>query len=138
MELISHTGIAVRDLDESIARYSLLTGDKNPLITEVPDQKVRVAIFSSNKNHYHSGGRIELLAPTSPDSPIAKFLERRGEGLHHICIYVDDIKIKLAELKEIGAKLIDETPRIGAEGNLIAFVHPSGFNGVLIELEERT
>lgn len=136
MELISHTGIAVRDLDDSIASYSLLTGDDNPFIAEVPDQKVRVAIFSANKNNIHSGGRIELLAPTSPDSPIAKFLERRGEGLHHICIYVEDINLKLADLKKNDVKLIDEVPRVGAEGSLIAFVHPSGTNGVLIELEQ--
>ncbi|HKK20503.1 MAG TPA: VOC family protein, partial [candidate division Zixibacteria bacterium] len=71
------------------------------------------------------------------DSPVARFIAKRGEGLHHICIYVDDINAKLAELKSAGVKLIDETPRVGAEGHLIAFVHPSGMNGVLIELEQR-
>jgi len=134
-ELISHIGIAVLDLEESITKYTLLTGDQNPFITEVPDQKVKVAIFSADIENL-PGGRIELLAPTSSESPIAKFLDKRGEGLHHICIYVENIEKKLSELKSSGAKLIDEIPRIGAEGNRIAFVHPKSSNGVLIELEE--
>ena len=133
--LISHIGVAVADLDEAISRYRLLTGGPGPKIESVPDQKVKVAIFSEGSES--SGGRIELVAATSPDSPIARFVERRGEGLHHICIYVDDLNSRLAELKKAGVKLIDETPRAGAEGGLIAFVHPSSCNGVLIELEER-
>ena len=134
-ELISHIGIAIRDFEEGIARYILITGNQKPFITEVPDQKVKAAMFSP-VNENNSGSRIELLAPTSSDSPIAKFLEKKGEGLHHICIYVDDIENKLEELKKSGAKLIDKIPRIGAEGNKIAFVHPSSSNGVLIELEQ--
>ena len=135
--LISHTGIAVADFDSAVARYKLLTGDTAPLITEVPDQKVRVAIFKRPGGDIHAGGRIELVAATSADSPIAKFIAQRGEGLHHICIYVDDIEARLRELKDDGVRLIDETPRIGAEGNRIAFVHPAGAGGVLLELEER-
>ncbi len=134
-EMISHIGIAVQNLEDGIAKYALITGNQKPVITEVPDQKVKVAMFSAD-NENNAGSRIELLAPTSPDSPIAKFLEKRGEGLHHICIYVDDIVNKIEELKKSGAKLIDETPRIGAEGNKIAFVHPASSNGVLIELEQ--
>lgn len=132
---ISHIGVAVADLDEAIGRYRLLTGQAAPMVESVPDQKVRVAIFSDGNES--GGGRIELVAASSPDSPIARFIERRGEGLHHICLYVDDLDQRLAELKAAGVRLIDETPRIGAEGGRIAFVHPSGCNGVLVELEER-
>jgi len=132
--IISHVGIAVKDLEKSIKVYSLLIGDKNPVIENVISDNVKVAIFSGDKN---VPPRIELVAATSDDSPIAKFIDKRGEGLHHICIYVDDIESKLAELRKSGVKLIDETHRIGAEGKKIAFVHPQNLNGVLIELEER-
>lgn len=131
---ISHIGIAVADLDEAVARYRLLTGGSQPSVSEVADQKVKVAIFGSSSG---GGGRIELLAATSVESPVARFVEKRGEGLHHICLYVDDISAKLDELKQAGVRLIDEEPRIGAEGNRVAFLHPSSFDGVLIELEER-
>lgn len=135
---VSHIGIAVADLDAGIRSYELLLGKAPTMIEEVPDQKVKVAIFAvAGEAHGGAGGNIELVAATAPDSPIARFIARRGEGLHHICVYVDDIDKKLAELKAAGAKLIDETPRIGAEGNRIAFVHPSSTGGVLIELEER-
>lgn len=135
--LISHIGIAVAELEQAIDRYRMLTGQQEPLLEEVPDWKVRVAIFSGLAGHGSAkGGRIELVAPTTPDSPIATFIAKRGEGLHHICIYVEDIETKLSELKAEGIKLIDETPRIGAEGGKIAFIHPSSMNGVLIELEE--
>ncbi len=133
--LVSHVGIAVKELGPAIKTYSLVTGDKAPVIEEVPSEKVKVAIFSARNS---GGGRVELVAATSDDSPIAKFIEKHGEGLHHICIYVEDIKTKLAELKKAGVKLIDQTHRTGAEGKKIAFVHPQSFNGVLIELEERT
>jgi methylmalonyl-CoA epimerase len=82
--------------------------------------------------------RIELLEPTRDDSPIAKFLEKRGAGIHHIAVRVDDIRATLEKLKERGARLIDETPRVGAGGCLVAFVHPSSANGVLLELVEHT
>lgn len=135
--LVSHIGIAVSDLDAAIEKYRLLTGDQHPEICDVSDQKVKVAIFKSGPaSGEHKGGRVELLAPTDPESPIAKFIAKRGEGLHHICIYVDNIREKLAELKNDGVELIDESPRRGAEGNLIAFVHPRSTGGVLIELEE--
>ena len=136
--LISHVGIAVADIEEAINRYSMLTGDSKPQVSEVPDQKVKVAIFSAETEDGSSyGGNIELVAPTSDDSPIAKFIGKKGEGLHHICIYVDNLDEKIAELKSSGVRLIDGSPRIGAEGSRIAFVHPSSTNGVLIELEER-
>ena len=129
--LISHLGIAVKDIDDAMARYALITGDGHPEMEEVVDQKVRVAMFGG------SSGRIELLAATDSSSPVARFIERHGEGLHHVCIYVDDLESKLAELKVAGIKLIDESPRMGAGGKKIAFVHPSQFNSVLIELEQR-
>lgn len=135
--LISHVGIAVRDLEKSIAAYETLTGYKVNMVTDVPDQRVKVAMFAAAPDA-HTGGRIELVAATSPDSPIAKFLDRRGEGLHHICIYVDDIEARLAELQAAGIALIDRIPRIGADGEKIAFVHPSGLNGVLLELQEKS
>jgi len=134
-DLISHIGIAVADLESAIERLQLITGGPPVRITEVTDQKVRVAMFGGAARE--GSARIELVAPTSDDSPVAGFINKRGEGLHHICIYVDDIKKTLAELREAGVKLIDEIPRTGAHGHLIAFVHPSGMNGVLIELEER-
>lgn len=132
--LISHVGIAVKDLNEAIKTYSIITGDKSPVIEEVESDNVKVAIFTNANN---AGGRVELVAATSENSPIARFIKKRGEGLHHICIYVDDVEKKLAELKKAGIKLIDENYRIGAEGKKIAFVHPENFNGVLIELEEK-
>ncbi len=137
--LVSHIGIAVADLEAGIRQYTALLGQPPKLIEEVSDQKVKVAIFDGGaENAGPLGGRVELLTPTSKDSPISRFLERKGEGLHHLCIYVDDIERKLAELKAAGMRLIDEVPRVGAEGNRIAFVHPSDVSGVLIELEERT
>ncbi len=132
-QLISHVGIAVSDLSDAIAHYRLLT-DSEPATGEVADQKVKIAMFPGDD---HDRSRIELLAATSPDSPIAKHIERRGEGLHHLCVFVDDIDKKLAELNAAGVRLIDQTPRIGADGNRIAFVHPAESHGVLIELEER-
>ena len=131
--LISHLGIAVSNLEAAVESYRLMLGVDPSFMTEVPDQKVRVAIFAAAG---FPCGRIELLQATSPDSPVAGFIAKRGEGLHHLCIYVDDIEQRLADLKAAGVRLIDETPRVGAEGSRIAFVHPSGSNGVLIELEE--
>jgi methylmalonyl-CoA/ethylmalonyl-CoA epimerase len=133
--VISHLGIAVRDLDAAIRLWKVLLGTKPTLITDVPDQKVKVAIFS--KGFHDTGGRIELVAPTSLDSPIQKFLDTRGEGLHHVCVYVENLDHRLNELTSAGVRLIDKVPRIGAEGHRIAFVHPIGTGGVLLELEEK-
>jgi methylmalonyl-CoA epimerase len=135
--LISHIGIAVADLDAALKAYQTLLGVAPISAHEVIDQKVKVAFFSGASDETTHGGRIELLQATSDDSPIARFINRRGEGLHHICIYVDDLDSKLAELKAAGMRLIDETPRLGAEGHRIAFVYPENTHGVLIELEER-
>jgi methylmalonyl-CoA/ethylmalonyl-CoA epimerase len=98
---------------------------------EVSEQKVRATFFKIGE------GGIELLEPTSPDSTIAKFIEKRGEGVHHLSFEVDDIDAELARLKREGFQLIDEKPRIGADGYRIAFVHPKSTNGVLVEISER-
>jgi methylmalonyl-CoA/ethylmalonyl-CoA epimerase len=127
---LDHVAIAVKDLEKAIAFYEKAFGLKLAEIEEVKEQKVRTAIFG------HGLGRIELICPTEPDTSVAKFLEKRGEGLHHICIEVEDIEASLAELKAQGAPLIDQTPKIGAGGAKIAFIHPKGTHGVLTELRQ--
>ena len=97
---------------------------------EVPTEKVRVAIFG------HGAGRIELVSPAGPDSPMAKTIEKRGEGLHHVCLEVPDIEQAMAALRAKGAPLLDERPRPGAGGARVAFVHPKGSRGVLVELRQ--
>jgi len=125
---INHLGIATKGIDEALKFWSDALGLENVHTEIVEDQKVRVAMLPIGES------RIELLEPTSDDSPISKFLEKRGGGIHHIAVEVDDINVALANLKQKGMRLIDESPRIGAEGCLVAFVHPSSANGVLLEL----
>jgi methylmalonyl-CoA/ethylmalonyl-CoA epimerase len=125
---INHLGIATKGIDDALAFWRDALGLENVHTEVVEDQKVRVAMLPLGES------RIELLEPTSDDSPISKFLEKRGGGIHHIAVEVDDIEASLAKLKEKGMRLIDESPRIGAEGCLVAFVHPSSANGVLLEL----
>lgn len=125
---IDHLGIATRGIEEALRFWEDALGLENVHTETVDDQKVRVAMLPLGES------RIELLEPTSDESPISKFLDKRGGGLHHIAIRVDDIEAALARLKEKGMRLIDETPRIGAEGCRVAFVHPSSANGVLLEL----
>jgi len=127
---IDHVGIAVKNLEEAIKVWEGL-GFKVEEIEEVPDQKVKVAVIKVGEN------RIELLEATTEDSPIAKFIEERGEGIHHLAIRVENIESKLEELKQKGYKLIDEKPRVGAGGAKIAFIHPKSVTGVLLELCER-
>ncbi len=129
---LEHIGIATRGIDEAVAFWRDALGLEVVETEEVAEQKVRVAMLPVGEP------RIELLEPTSEDSPIAKFLAKRGPGIHHIAMRVDDIRATLARLKENGARLIDETPRIGAGGCLVAFIHPSSANGVLLELVEHT
>lgn len=123
------------DFEEAVARYGVLTGDTDPEIEEVADQQVRVAMFSGSSA---DGGNIELLAPLSTGSPVGRFLKKRGEGLHHVAIYVPDLEARLRQLKEAGIRLIDESPRQGAGGSMVAFVHPQGTGGVLLELVEKS
>jgi methylmalonyl-CoA/ethylmalonyl-CoA epimerase len=125
---INHLGIATKGIDEALKFWENALGLENVHTETVEDQKVRVAMLPIGES------RIELLEPTSEDSPISKFLEKRGGGIHHIAVEVEDIRAALAKLKREGARLIDETPRIGAEGCLVAFVHPASANGVLLEL----
>ncbi len=129
---IEHIGIATRGLDGAVNFWRDALGLRVEATEEVRDQRVRVAMLPIGET------RVELLEPTSADSPIAKFLEKRGPGIHHIALRVDDIHAALAHLKEQGARLIDETPRAGAGGCLVAFIHPSSANGVLLELVEHT
>jgi methylmalonyl-CoA epimerase len=125
---INHLGIATKRIDEALRFWENALGLKNVHTEVVEDQKVRVAMLPLGES------RIELLEPTSEDSPISKFLEKRGGGIHHIAVEVDDIVAVLAELRGKGMRLIDEVPRTGAEGCLVAFVHPASANGVLLEL----
>jgi len=126
---ISHIGIAVKDLDEGIAFYQKL-GLVLEGTEEVPSQMVKVAFFPVGDT------RIELLAPTSEESPIAKFIEKKGEGIQHIAFAVEDLPQALKETEEDGIRLIDKEPRPGAHGADIAFLHPKSTSGVLIEFCE--
>jgi methylmalonyl-CoA/ethylmalonyl-CoA epimerase len=125
---INHLGIATKSIDEALNFWVGAMGLENIHSETVEDQKVRVAMLPLGES------RIELLEPTSDDSPISKFLEKRGGGIHHVAVEVDDIYASLEEMRAQGTRLIDETPRVGAEGCLVAFVHPSASNGVLLEL----
>jgi methylmalonyl-CoA/ethylmalonyl-CoA epimerase len=129
---INHLGIAVKSLDEAVAVFKRLTGSEPTPTEEVADQKVRVAMFQVGES------RLELLEATAPESPIARFLEKGGRGVHHLTLTVPDLNATLASLERDGVRLIDRQPRIGAGGEKIAFLHPSSTAGVLIELlEER-
>jgi methylmalonyl-CoA/ethylmalonyl-CoA epimerase len=125
---INHLGIATKSIDEALKFWADALGLENVHTETVEDQKVRIAMLPIGES------RIELLEPISDDSPISKFLEKRGGGIHHIAVEVDDIEAALAKLKAAGVRLIDEKPRIGAENCLVAFIHPSSANGVLLEL----
>src|SRR5579871_4754984 len=124
---ISHIGIAVRDLDAAEKLFSKLLGISHAHHEEVADQKVRIASFDVGD------ARIELTEPTEADSPISKFLEKRGEGIHHVAFEVDDVADELARVKADGFQLLDEKPRPGSHNTLIAFLHPKSTNGVLVE-----
>lgn len=127
---LDHVAIAVKDLEAAIPLWRDALGLELAEIEEVPEQQVRTAIFG------HGLGRIELICPTVKDSGVARFLEKRGEGLHHICVEVENIEDAMAALKERGAPLIDQTPKPGAGGAKVAFIHPKGTGGVLLELRQ--
>lgn len=122
--------LAVSSLEECIPFYRDSLGLELQSIEEVPEQKVRVAIFSLGS------ARLELLEPLSPDSPISKFLDQRGNGLHHVALRTDSVADELHKLEEQGCRLIDKAPRSGAHGMQIAFVHPQATHGLLLELSE--
>jgi methylmalonyl-CoA/ethylmalonyl-CoA epimerase len=128
---IDHIGIATERLEDGLAIWRDALGLAVAETEEVAEQRVRVAMLPIGDT------RVELLEPTTPDSAVGKFLAKRGPGIHHIAVKVQDINASLAELKRKGARLIDETPRIGAGGCLVAFVHPTSTHGVLLELVQR-
>lgn len=127
---IEHIGIAVANLEEAIPFYENVLGLKCYAVEEVKDQKVKTAFFKVGQT------KIELLESTDPDGPIGKFVEKRGQGVHHIAFAVDDLASALPEMEEKGIRLIDKNPRKGAEGLNIGFLHPKSTFGVLTELCE--
>lgn len=128
---VDHIGVAVNNLEESIKFYEEILGLKLEGIETVEEQKVKVAFLPIGDTE------IELLEATTPDSPIAKFIEKKGQGVQHVAFRVDDIEKTLEEMRNLGVKLIDEKPRYGAGGARIAFLHPKSTNGLLVELCER-
>ena len=130
---IDHVAIIVRNIEQALVFYRDALGITPSEIKEVPTEQVRIAFLPMGGP---GGSEIELIEPTTQDSSLAKFLDKRGEGLHHICLEVDDIDAALRELQEKGAPILDKQPRIAAEGRAI-FVHPKAANGVLLELLEK-
>ena len=128
MEKIEHIGIAVKDLETSNVLFAKLFGTPHYKIEEVESEGVKTSFFKSGPN------KVELLEATKPDSPIAKFVEKKGEGIHHIAFAVEDITSEIARLKEEGFVVLNEIPKKGADNKLVAFLHPKGTNGVLVEL----
>ena len=128
--VIDHVGVAISDLAESLKFFRDALGLELEPPEDIQSQRVRAHFLQAGE------ATVELVEPTSPESPIAKFIAKRGPGLHHLCLRVDDIVAALAELKAKGVKLIDETPRPGAHHSLVAFIHPSSTHGVLVELKQ--
>jgi methylmalonyl-CoA/ethylmalonyl-CoA epimerase len=126
--VLDHVGIAVRDLEDALRFYRDALGFEIEAPEEVASQRVRAHFIPLGDS------AVELLEATAPDSPIAKYLEKHGPGLHHLTLRVEDVRAALAQLKARGVRLIDETPRPGAHGSLVAFIHPSSAHGVLVEL----
>ena len=131
IDKIEHIGVAVENLDEVIKFYEENLGIECDKIEEVPEQKVRVAFLPVGES------KIELLEGTTEDSPINKFIEKKGSGVQHIAFHTEDIEKSLEDLKSKGVKLIDEKPRIGAGGAKVAFIHPKSTGGTLLELCEK-
>lgn len=127
---LDHVAIAVPSIARALPIYELLTGSRGSPVESVSGDDVRVAFVGSGAS------RIELVEPAAPDSSVARFLERRGPGLHHIALRVPDLAARLDELANAGVRLIDRTPRVGAHGRRVAFIHPKSADGVLVELVE--
>jgi len=125
---LDHIGLATRELEEGLALWRDILGLQVDSTEVIQEQGVRVAMLPIGDTH------VELLEPLSPESPVGRFLSKRGPGIHHLAVEVEDINASLADLKKRGARLIDETPRVGARGCLVAFVHPATTNGILLEL----
>ncbi|AOW19058.1 methylmalonyl-CoA epimerase [Polaribacter vadi] len=128
MDKIEHIGIAVKDLEKSNQLFAALFGEKHYKTEEVLSEGVKTSFFKSGPN------KIELLEATNPESPIAKFIAKKGEGIHHIAFAVTDIIAEIARLKKEGFTVLNEIPKKGADNKLVAFLHPKTTNGVLIEL----
>ncbi|MCC5927269.1 MAG: methylmalonyl-CoA epimerase [Bacteroidetes bacterium] len=128
MKHLDHIGIAVRNLDEAIARYESILGTACYKRELVESEFVETAFFQQGQT------KVELLGATAPESVITKFIEKRGEGLHHMAYEVDDIRTEILRLREAGYQLLNETPKRGADGKWIAFLHPKEAHGVLLEL----
>ena len=129
--VVDHIGIAVKSIDDALAFWQSALGVKCTGVEEVEEQKVKTAFLPIGDTE------VELLEATSDESPVAKFIEKKGEGIHHLAIRVDNLEAALSEMKDKGIRLIDETPRYGAGGARIAFVHPKSTGGILLELSER-
>ena len=127
---VAHIGIAVRNLDQAIGVFSALLGRPPEDTVTVGDQNVRIALFDTD------GCRVELLEGGSPDSAVSRFVDSRGPGIHHFCLTVPDIEREIERLEKAGFRMIDHTPRTGADGGRIAFVHPDSTGGVLLELHQ--
>ena len=130
---IDHVAIIVRNIEQALVFYRDTLGIEPSEVKEVPTEQVRIAFLPMGGP---GGSEIELIEPTTPDSSLSKFLDKRGEGMHHICLEVEDINAALQEMQEKGAAVLDKQPRIAAEGRAI-FLHPKGTNGVLLELLEK-
>lgn len=128
MDKIEHIGIAVKDLDKSNQLFASLFGEPHYKVEEVASEGVKTSFFKSGPN------KIELLQATNSNSPIAKFIDKKGEGIHHIAFAVKDILSEINRLKKEGFTILNETPKNGADNKLVAFLHPKTTNGVLIEL----
>lgn len=128
MNKIEHIGIAVKDLETSNKLFAALLGKEHYKIESVESEGVNTSFFQSGSN------KIELLEATNPESPIAKFIEKKGEGVHHIAFAVDDIEEEIKRLTYEGFQLINKTPKKGADNKLVVFLHPKSTNGVLVEL----
>jgi len=129
---IEHLGIAVKDLANDAPFWNHILNIEHRSTEGVEDQGVTTDIYDTGK------GKVELLESTTPDSPIAKFIEKRGAGIHHVCFEVDDITEAIKELKESGIHVLGDEPSIGAEGYKVVFIHPSSTGGVLVELAEKS
>ena len=129
--VIDHIGIAVKSIEGALKFWEATLGIKCTGIEEVAEQKVKTAFLPVKDTE------VELLEPTAEDSPVAKFIEKKGEGIHHLAIRVPDLQKALDELKAQGVRLIDEKPRKGAGGAMIAFIHPAASGGILLELSQR-
>jgi methylmalonyl-CoA/ethylmalonyl-CoA epimerase len=128
IDRIDHLGIAVHKLEDAIPLYEKALGLKCERIEEIPSQKVRTAFFAVGETH------VELLEPTAEDSAVAKFLASRGEGVHHVAFHASDLEAQMQRAADAGVRLVDETPKIGAGGKQIAFLHPKSTRGVMVEL----